>query len=96
MSIMIMKIVRISILFMLCGCVRTHYTDDIVVPKPPELHMRDVQWEVISVKTINTDSKSYMCLDSHNYTNLSLNVQDLKLYMIYQNKVIELKGRYYE
>ena len=54
------------------------------LPDPPELKMRDIKWEIY----FKDDTK--MCLSPQAYSNLSLNMQDLKLYMIYQNKIIKI------
>lgn len=74
------------------ACSTSNISYDIDVPKAPAVKMRDVTWEVINVESDN-DIKSYMCLDPHSYSNMSMNVQDLKLYMIYQNKILKLKER---
>lgn len=74
------------------ACTTSNISYDIDVPKAPAVKMRDVTWEVINVESDN-GIKSYMCLDPHSYSNMSMNVQDLKLYMIYQNKILRLKER---
>lgn len=57
------------------------------VPSAPELKMRTVTWEI-------KDSK--ICVDSTQYSNLTLNTEDIKAFIMYQNKVIEMYKEYYE
>ena len=70
-------------LFM-CGCNTTHNVP-VDVAKAPKVVMRDVKWEVI-----HDNDKTSICLDPHSYSNMVLNMEDLKLYIIYQNKVIRI------
>ena len=55
------------------------------LPDAPELKMRTVEWY-----TITDDKNAYMCLTPENYSNLALNMQDLKVFIIYQNKIIKI------
>lgn len=71
---------------LLQGCVTTgnEVFDDSkfqVLPKP-EIKMREVTWKVIQ-----SDDNSYICVDPHNYSNLSLNVKDIMMLIEYQNKI---------
>ena len=67
---------------LLTSCVTRTLETSFDLPDAPELKMRDVKWEVYLV-----DDNSKICLSPQAYSNLSLNMQDLKVYMIYQNKI---------
>lgn len=74
---------------LLTSCVTRTIETSFDLPDAPELKMRDVKWEVYLV-----DDNSKICLSPQAYSNLSLNMQDLKVYMIYQNKIIKIyKGK---
>lgn len=74
---------------LLTSCVTRTLETSFDLPDAPELKMRDVKWEVYLV-----DDNSKICLSPQAYSNLSLNMQDLKVYMIYQNKIIKIyKGK---
>lgn len=74
---------------LLTSCVTRTLETSFDLPNAPELKMRDVKWEVYLV-----DDNSKICLSPQAYSNLSLNMQDLKVYMIYQNKIIKIyKGK---
>lgn len=74
---------------LLTSCVTRTLETNFDLPNAPELKMRDVKWEVYLV-----DDNSKICLSPQAYSNLSLNMQDLKVYMIYQNKIIKIyKGK---
>lgn len=74
---------------LLTSCVTRTIETSFDLPNAPELKMRDVKWEVYLV-----DDNSKICLSPQAYSNLSLNMQDLKVYMIYQNKIIKIyKGK---
>lgn len=79
--------VRISFLFfafLLSACqVQQPVTLDL--PNPPELKMRIVEWKILS-----DDKNAYMCLTPESYSNLALNMQDLKVFIQYQNKIIKI------
>ena len=79
--------VRISFLFfafLLSACqVQQPVTLDL--PNPPDLKMRIVEWKILS-----DEESAYMCLTPENYSNLSLNMNDLKVFIIYQNKLIKI------
>lgn len=86
--ICVMKTVIAGVI--LTGCVSTSNVDVtpyIELPPPPKVKMRDVTWNVINV---NENADTYMCLDPHNYSNMSLNMNDIKLFMIYQTKMIKI------
>lgn len=69
----------------LCGCVQTQRIEDFELPNAPELKMREVKWEVLF-----KDNETKMCLSPQYYSNLSLNTQDIQVFMIYQNKIIKI------
>lgn len=74
---------------LLTSCVTRTLETSFDLPNAPELKMRGVKWEVYLV-----DDNSKICLSPQAYSNLSLNMQDLKVYMIYQNKIIKIyKGK---
>ena len=74
---------------LLTSCVTRTLETSFDLPDAPEVKMRDVKWEVYLV-----DDNSKICLSPQAYSNLSLNMQDLKVYMIYQNKIIKIyKGK---
>lgn len=58
----------------------------LVLPKSPEVKMRPVQWEI---------KNSMICLSPEQYSNLSLNTDDIKNFIIIQNKIIEIYKEYY-
>lgn len=68
-------------LLFLCGCQIQNEEPKIDLPDPPELKMRPIEWNV---------NNSDICLTPENYSNLSLNINDLKGFIIYQNKVIKI------
>ena len=82
----------IFVVLALTSCTTSGVTYDVDVPNPPEVKMRDVKWEVVNIDS-SKGVDTYMCLDPHSYTNMSLNVRDLELYMIYQNKILKFKKR---
>lgn len=59
---------------------------DLVLPESPEVKMRPVKWGI-------NDSK--ICLSPEQYSNLSLNTDDIKNFIIFQNKVIKIYKEYY-
>ena len=59
----------------------------LAVPASPEVRMREVKWSV-------TDSS--ICLTPEMYSNLSLNTEDVKALIEYQNEVIKMYKEYYE
>ena len=58
----------------------------LILPKSPEVKMRPVQWEI---------KNSMICLSPEQYSNLSLNTDDIKNFIIIQNKIIEIYKDYY-
>lgn len=58
----------------------------LVLPESPEVKMRPVQWEI---------KNSMICLSPEQYSNLSLNTDDIKNFIIIQNKIIEIYKDYY-
>ena len=79
-----MKInILIIIMVFLCACQTNTVTLDL--PDPPEIKMRTVEWY-----TMTDDKNAYMCLTPESYSNLALNMQDLKVFIIYQNKIIKI------
>lgn len=58
----------------------------LVLPKSPEVKMRPVQWEI---------KNSMICLSPEQYSNLSLNTDDIKNFIIIQNKIIKIYKDYY-
>jgi hypothetical protein len=68
-------------LLFLCGCQVQNESTQIDLPEPPELKMRPIEWNV---------NGGDICLSPENYSNLSLNINDLKGFIIYQNKVIKI------
>lgn len=68
-------------LLLLCGCQVQNDVPNIDLPEPPELKMRPIVWNV---------NNGDICLSPENYSNLSLNINDLKGFIIYQNKVIKI------
>lgn len=73
----------------LCGCVSTTVSEKLplAVPVSPEVRMREVKWSV---------SDSSICLTPEMYSNLSLNTEDVKALIEYQNEVIKMYKDYYE
>lgn len=59
----------------------------LVLPKSPEVKMRPVKWEI---------KNSMICLSPEQYSNLSLNTDDIKNFIIIQNKIIEMYKDYYK
>lgn len=59
----------------------------LVLPKSPEVKMRPVQWEI---------KNSMICLSPEQYSNLSLNTDDIKNFIIIQNKIIKIYKDYYD
>ncbi len=70
---------------LLTGCQATPEPTEINLPEAPVLKMRPVKWKVIS-----HEGEGYMCLRPDGYSNLSLNTNDVKAFIIYQNKVIQI------
>lgn len=68
-------------LLLLCGCQVQNEEPKIDLPDPPELKMRPIEWNA---------NNGDICLSPENYSNLSLNINDLKGFIIYQNKVIKI------
>ena len=58
----------------------------LVLPESPEVKMRPVKWEI---------KNSMICLSPEQYSNLSLNTDDIKNFIIIQNKIIEIYRDYY-
>jgi len=86
---MLKYILMCLICITITSCVTRTLETSFDLPDAPELKMRDVKWEVYLV-----DDNSKICLSPQAYSNLSLNMQDLKVYMIYQNKIIKIyKGK---
>lgn len=89
-----MQIVRmhlkIILMCFLAGCNVTVNQNErlpLELPEPPEVKMRTVNWEV-------HDSK--ICLSPEAYSNLSLNTEDIKAFIVYQNKTIKMYKDFYE
>lgn len=71
---------------LLTGCIQTqHVLNELQLPDPPELKMRDIKWDVYYI-----DNQTKMCLSPQYYSNLSLNMQDVQVFMVYQNKIIRI------
>lgn len=84
-----MQIKYILILF-LSGCNATVVQSErlpLGLPDPPEVKMRPVNWEVQDTK---------ICLSPEAYSNLSLNTEDIKAFVVYQNKTIKMYKQFYE
>ena len=58
----------------------------LILPESPEVKMRPVKWEI---------KNSMICLSPEQYSNLSLNTDDIKNFIIIQNKIIEIYKDYY-
>lgn len=58
----------------------------LMLPESPEVKMRPVQWEI---------KNSMICLSPEQYSNLSLNTDDIKNFIIIQNKIIKIYKDYY-
>ena len=73
----------------LLGCNSTQNVNrlPLQIPDSPEIKMRTVNWEI-------QDSK--ICLSPEMYSNLSLNTDDIKGYIQYQNNVIKIYKDYYK
>ena len=72
------------------GCTQTQIQTEkptLILPKSPEVKMRPVKWEI---------KNSMICLSPEQYSNLSLNTDDIKNFMIIQNKIIEIYKNYYK
>lgn len=86
--------IKTLVLVLSLGCVfgcstQTHIQNEkptLVLPKSPEVKMRPVQWEI---------KNSMICLSPEQYSNLSLNTDDIKNFIIIQNKIIEIYKDYY-
>lgn len=77
--------------FIIAGCSLTQVPGEtqhleLTLPDAPEMKMRPVNWEI-------RDSK--ICLSPENYSNLSLNTEDIKAFVIYQNQVINIMKEYH-
>lgn len=59
----------------------------LILPESPEVKMRPVQWEI---------KNSMICLSPEQYSNLSLNTDDIKNFIIIQNKIIKIYKDYYD
>ena len=59
----------------------------LVLPESPEVKMRPVKWEI---------KNSMICLSPEQYSNLSLNTDDIKNFIIIQNKIIKIYKDYYK
>lgn len=59
----------------------------LILPKSPEVKMRPVKWEI---------KNSMICLSPEQYSNLSLNTDDIKNFIIIQNKIIKIYKDYYD
>ena len=71
------------------GCSQTQIQNErpaLILPKSPEIKMRPVQWEI---------KNSMICLSPEQYSNLSLNTDDIKNFIIIQNKIIKIYKEYY-
>ena len=71
------------------GCTQTQIQNErptLILPKSPEVKMRPVKWEI---------KNSMICLSPEQYSNLSLNTDDIKNFIIIQNKIIEIYKDYY-
>ena len=73
------------------GCTQTrdqiqNEKPTLILPETPEVKMRPVQWEI---------KNSMICLSPEQYSNLSLNTDDIKNFIIIQNKIIEIYKDYY-
>lgn len=71
------------------GCSQTQIQNErptLILPESPEVKMRPVQWEI---------KNSMICLSPEQYSNLSLNTDDIKNFIIIQNKIIEIYKDYY-
>ena len=72
------------------GCSQTQIQNErppLVLPESPEVKMRPVKWEI---------KNSMICLSPEQYSNLSLNTDDIKNFIIIQNKIIEMYKYYYK
>lgn len=71
------------------GCSQSQIQNEkptLILPETPEVKMRPVQWEI---------KNSMICLSPEQYSNLSLNTDDIKNFIIIQNKIIEIYKDYY-
>ena len=59
----------------------------LILPESPEVKMRPVKWEI---------KNSMICLSPEQYSNLSLNTDDIKNFIIIQNKIIKIYKDYYK
>lgn len=86
--------IKILVLVLSLGCVfgcstQSHIQGEkptLILPETPEVKMRPVQWEI---------KNSMICLSPEQYSNLSLNTDDIKNFIIIQNKIIEIYKDYY-
>lgn len=86
--------IKTLVLVLSLGCVfgcstQSHIQTEkptLVLPESPEVKMRPVQWEI---------KNSMICLSPEQYSNLSLNTDDIKNFIIIQNKIIEIYKDYY-
>lgn len=72
------------------GCTQTQIQTEkptLILPESPEVKMRPVQWEI---------KNSMICLSPEQYSNLSLNTDDIKNFIIIQNKIIKIYKDYYD
>lgn len=80
----------VFLMVFLGGCNSVPVTQEhleLALPEAPEVKMRSVNWEV---------QDSRICLSPENYSNLSLNTEDIKGFIVYQNKVIKMYKDFYE
>ena len=89
-KIMIFLILLVPVCLGCSGCTSTQSLSDerptLVLPESPEIKMRPVQWEI---------KNSMICLSPEQYSNLSLNTDDIKNFIIIQNKIIKIYKEYY-
>lgn len=72
------------------GCSQTQIQNEkptLILPESPEVKMRPVKWEI---------KNSMICLSPEQYSNLSLNTDDIKNFIIIQNKIIKIYKDYYD
>lgn len=85
-----MRYLIIILSFLMVACNTTTVTQErlpLEIPSAPELKMRPVKWEI---------HDSMICLRPDQYSNLSLNAEDIKSFIQYQNKVIDIYNEYYK
>ena len=106
-----LRVLVVATIFLLCSCSATKFTSEPIerpsldLTNPEPLQMRDVKIIIITPENAKKVfgelekqglSPVLFGLTGPGYTNLSLNIDDIKNYIILQRKIIILYKEYYE